>query len=107
MSNPIKLSTIVRLPDGKYAIVTHVLGDTITVNTGACELLYERRQLEYYGTIAIERKYTTFSGNQFARCVLNCTVVEVLTRNGRGGAAETRALEIRKLAFVQLMKERT
>jgi hypothetical protein len=110
----IRLGAIVRLPDnvafGKYAIVTKIDRSFVTCNNGTYDFLYDLDQLEYYGTIARGRTYGTLSGNRFAVCTLTkangiTREAHVKTRDGRDGSEETRALEVRKLAFVELTKE--
>jgi hypothetical protein len=110
----IRLGAIVRLPPntayGTYAIVVKVAPQYVTVATRGMELTYHRDQLEYYGTITRGRTYGTLSGNRFAVCTFTTAdgttrEVHVKTREGRTWGEETRALEVRKLAFVQLMKE--
>ena len=109
MTERIRLGAVVRLPAntayGTYAIVVKREPQYVTVAARGLELIYHRDQLEVYGDIAIERKYISISGNRFARCVLQRTSVDVKVRDGQDGSEETRALEIRKLAFVELMKE--
>jgi hypothetical protein len=111
----IRLGAIVCIPEntvyGKYAIVVKVEPRCVTVATRGLELTYHRDQLEYYGTITRGRTYGTLSGNRFAVCTLETAdgakrEVHVKTRDGHTWGEETRALEVRKLAFVQLMKER-
>jgi hypothetical protein len=110
----IRLGAIVRLPDnavyGTYAIVVKVAPQYLTTATRGMELTYHRDQLEYYGTITRGRTYGSLSGNRFAVCTFTTAdgttrEVHVKTRDGHTGGEETRALEIRKLAFVQLMKD--
>jgi hypothetical protein len=91
----------------KPAIVTSITRWVTTVHTGALELTYETAALHTHGTIKLGRKYGNSSGRRFRVCVYQAIggtprEVHVCTRELGALGEETRALEVRKLAFKAL-----
>jgi len=91
------------------AIVTKKVGIAITVHTGRAELVYEADVLRPWGSIKLGRSYGR-SGRRFRVCVytgLNGKTreVHVCTRDTDALGEETRALEVRTLAFLELTKQ--
>lgn len=113
----LRVGDIVKTPNtgGLYhdlpAIVTAKAGLTITVHTGRAELVYEADQLRSWGAIRLGRSYGVSGGKRFRVCVytgLNGATEEihVCIRDAGALGEETRALEVRKLAFAALNVQR-
>lgn len=112
-----KVGDIVRTPagglyGGKPAIVVEVRDTSIRVLTATAELLYEPAQLTPLATIEIGRRtYATPGGNRFRVCFLHYAgATQAQERHvlvgAKGEAAETRAFEIRKIAFKHLLEDK-
>lgn len=111
-SKALKLGDIVRTPPGAVygdtlAIVTAIrkgeYETAITVHSQRAELVYEPEQLHAVATIKIGRSYSK-PPKRFTACRIEPQGVEVHPCVGEGGFYETRALEVRKLAFIELLK---
>lgn len=92
---------------GKPAIVTSIGRFATTVYTGALELTYETDLLHTHGTIKLGRSYGVAGGRRFRVCMYQAIggaykKVHVCTREPGALGEETRALEVRKLAFKSL-----
>lgn len=88
------------------AIVIRVEPRAVTVHTGSAELVYETDALRPFGTMKLGRSYAV--GKRRFRAVVYTGAngaskeVHVVTRESDALGEETRALEIRKLAFALL-----
>lgn len=110
----LKVGDIVITPgEGLYgkkpAIVTSITRFFTTVHTGALELTYETSALHTHGTIKLGRSYGVAGGRRFRVCMYQAIggaykEVHVCTREPSALGEETRALEVRKLAFKELSK---
>jgi hypothetical protein len=103
---------IVRTPaDGLPAIITRIEGQSATVQTATADLVYKASQLTPLARIEIgERAYTTTSGNRFqvvfVRIADTSQPQELHIKVGkRGGSYETRAFELRLLAFRHMLAD--
>jgi len=109
----IRLGDIVRTPPGDLygdalAIVTKIhkghYETAVTVHSQRAELVYEPDQLRTVATIKIVRSYS-IGPRRFTACRVEPQGVEVHVCVGeRGNGYETRALEVRKLVFIELLK---
>lgn len=110
-----KIGDIVYTPDAgfygnKPAIVTKLERYGTTVHTGTAELVYDTKVMQTVATIRLmPRSYSTTTGNRLRVCQLlregqPPREIHVLV-GYRGEGHETRALEIRKLAFKQLLDD--
>ena len=102
----------VGLYGSKPAIVTSITRWVTTVHTGAFELTYETDALHTHGTIKLGRKYGNASGRRFRVCTYQAIggapkEVHVCTREPGALSEETRALEVRKLAFAALREDKS
>lgn len=112
-----RVGDIIRTPadSGLYgsrpAIVLALSSACVTVSTGKALLTYERADVTPLAWIFIaSRRYTSPGGNRFRVCRVypegDGEGQEYHVRvGGKGEAAETRALEVRKLLFTQLVSE--
>jgi hypothetical protein len=109
---------IVRTPDGgiygnRPAIITRIEGRLVAAQIAAteAELVYEAAELTALARIEIgERTYTTSAGNRFqvvfVRVADTSQPQELHIKVGeRGGGYETRAFELRMLAFRHMLAE--
>jgi hypothetical protein len=99
------------LADGLPAIITRIEEQLVTVQTATAELVYEAAQLTALARIEIgERAYTTTAGNRFqvvfVRIADTSQAQELHIKVGeRGGDYETRAFELRLLAFRHMLAD--
>lgn len=108
----IRLGHIVRTPPGAVygdalAIVTAIrkgaYETAITVHSQRAELVYEPEQLRVVATIKILRSYPK-PPKRFTACRVEPQGIELHVCVGERGSYETRALEVRKLVFIELLK---
>lgn len=106
-----KVGDVVRISEavfGAHAIVLEVKPGWARVHTGNAELLYEPEFFEPFATIRInQRRYGTHGGNRFNVCQVRYAdgrtkELHVKTRSAEDLGEVTQALEIRKLAFLQI-----
>lgn len=109
-----KIGDIIKTPEGAgiysnlSAIVLKKEARAVTVHTGTTELIFEPEVLRPHGVIKLGRSYGK-GVRRFRVCVYTGVngahkEVHVITRDVGALGEETRALEVRKLAFKELKK---